>query len=106
MAFRTLEPKDPDSSGIDYLFDFAELRNGRGLKDELQDNEFILSVLTIFSDDPTLNIDSYSIKDNSSSVQITLSGGTLDTYANITVRYQTTLNRIDDSSIRIFIQDK
>jgi len=106
MAFRTLHPKDPDSSGIDYLFDFAELRNGRGIKDELQDGEFIASVLTIFSDDAALNIDSYSITDNSSSVQITLSGGTLNTYANLTVRYQTTLNRIDDSSIRVFIKHK
>jgi len=106
MAFRTLEPKDPDSSGIDYLFDLAEVRNGRGTKDELQEGEFIASVITFFSDDPLLNIDSYTITDNASSVQVTVSGGTLNTYASVTVRYQTTLNRIDDSSIRIFIQDK
>lgn len=104
MAFRTLHPKDPDSSGIDYLADFAEVRNGRGTKNKLQDDEFILVVLNIFSDDPLLNIDGYSIRDEMSSVRVDTSGGTLHAYASITVRIQTTLNRIYDRSFRIFIK--
>ena len=62
---------------------------------------------TVFSDDPVLTISSSSITDSGSSVTVILSGGTVNTSANVTVRITTdsTPTRTDDRTFRIRIKD-
>lgn len=108
MGFKTLEPKDPDSAGIDYMIDLAALRNGRGLENYLQDGEFIDEEETpveVFSDDTALIIDSFYVTDSNSSITIILSGGTVNTFSSVTARFKTTLKRRVDRSFRIFIKN-
>ncbi|WP_299082350.1 hypothetical protein [uncultured Paraglaciecola sp.] len=108
MAFKTLEPKDPNSEGIDYMVDLAALRNGRGTQDYLQDGEFIdenAMKVEAFSDDPSLVIDDFYVTDSNSSITIILSGGTVNTFSSVTARFKTTLGRKVDRSFRIFIKN-
>ncbi|WP_299074968.1 hypothetical protein [uncultured Paraglaciecola sp.] len=108
MAFITLEPKDPDSGGIDYMVDLASLRNGRGIENYLQDGEFIdeqETPIDVFSDDPLLTIDSFYVTDSNSSITIILSGGSVNTFSSVTARFKTSLNRQVDRSFRIFIKN-
>lgn len=108
MAFKTLEPKDPNSEGIDYMVDLAALRNGRGTQDYLQDGEFIdenAMQVEAFSDDPSLVIDNFYVTDSNSSITIILSGGTVNTFSSVTARFKTTLGRKVDRSFRIFIKN-
>ncbi len=108
MAFKTLDPKDPDSQGIDYMIDLAALRNGRGTENYLQDGEFIDEdemPVEVFSDDTALIIDSFYVSDSNSSIAIILSGGTVNTFSSVTARFKTSLGRRVDRSFRIFIKN-
>jgi len=108
MAFEELESKDPNSSGKDYVFDFAPLTNGQSgaVSDYLQAGELISTIVSVATNDPLLNIDSSSITDTSTSVTVLLSGGTVNTYADVTVRITTDLARTDDRTFRILIEEK
>lgn len=103
MTFTTFT-KDPDAV-LDYLIDFAQLRNGRGLTDYLQAGETI-STAVVTSSSVDITIDSSSRTDTNSSVTIWLSGGVLNFSYDITVRITTSDARTDDRTITIRIRQK
>lgn len=103
MAYQTYE-KDPDAV-LDYKFDFAALRNGRGTEDYLASGETILSV-TVTSSSGDLVVDSYALADSDSSVICWLSGGIVNTSYLVTARITTSESRTDDRTIQIQVLER
>jgi len=96
--------KDPNST-IDYVFDFAALRNSGGYSDYLELGETILSA-SAFSSGSGLIIDSVSKIKNDTAVQIWVSGGVIGETYTLTVRINTAPSgRVDDRSIQIVIEN-
>ena len=95
--------KDPNST-IDFLFDFAGLRNGSGHEDYLEFGETISSAVAI-SSSVDLAVNQTGVINNDTSVQVWVSGGVLGLLYTLTVRITTSANRIDDRSISIFIEN-
>ena len=110
MTFPTLDPKDPDSLNVDYLFDFAPIRNGRvGHKTEyLKPGEIISEIVNVTADDPQLTIESFNLRDDSSSVEVITSNGTNGIWVNVTARIKTNSvpPKTDDRTFRIFITQR
>jgi hypothetical protein len=96
--------KDPASTNIDYVFDFASLRNGSGYKDYLGYGETITSA-TVTSSSNDLIINQTSIIKNDTAVQVWLSGGVLGATYTLTAHIITSDNgRNDYRSISIFME--
>ena len=103
MTFKQFT-KDPNAV-LDYLIDFAKLRNGRGKTDYLVTGETILSH-TVTASSGDITIDSSSLTDSSSSVTIWISGGVPYESYDITIRIVTSDGRTDDRTITISIREK
>ena len=93
--------KDPDST-IDYIFDFASLRNGTGFSDYLEYGETISSCTAISSSADLVVTSVVKVK-NDTAVKVWVSGGVLGASYTLTARITTSDNRTDDRSIKIFI---
>lgn len=93
--------KDPDAV-LDYIIDFAALSNGRGKEDYLQAGETIRSI-DVFSSSPDLVVTQSYLTDTDTSVTLWLSGGVEEAVYTVTCRIETTMDRIDDRSIQIYV---
>lgn len=96
--------KDPNAT-LDYIIDLASASNGRGEEDYLQIGE-VISSATIFSSSNNINIDSYDLADNNTSVVIWLSSGIEGEEYTVTCHFSTNLGRTDDRSIYITMVQK
>lgn len=94
--------KDPDAV-LDYVADFAALRNGRGSTDYLVTGETISSH-TVTTSGAALVVDSSALTDSSSSVTLWLSGGVIGVDYNVTIRIVTSASRTDDRTITISVK--
>lgn len=95
--------KDPNAT-VDFVFDFAGLRNSTGYKDYLEYGETISSAVAISSSDD-LVITATNVVKNDTAVQVWLSGGIVGVIYILTVRITTSANRVDDRSISIQVDN-
>ena len=73
MAFKTFPPKDPEAK-LDYVFDWAPLRNHTGLSNWLREDEIIISHEVIIPDNTMVMI-SDEITDDGTSVTVWFEDG-------------------------------
>lgn len=99
--------KDP-SAILDYVFDFASLSNGRGKEDYLQVGESLSPLpgdVTVYTDLNSVSVDSFELADNNTSVLVWLSGGLAGDSVNITCKFKTNMNRTDERSLNLVIEE-
>jgi small ligand-binding sensory domain FIST len=95
--------KDSNAT-VDFVFDFAGLRNSTGYKDYLEYGETISSAVAI-SSSADLVITATNVIKNDTAVQVWLTGGVAGVVYTLTARITTSLNRIDDRSISIQVDN-
>lgn len=103
-----LDDKDQTvTADLDYVLDFAGLRNGRAgaVEDYLVTGETIVSYTVTASDD-ALTIHNDAITDSGSSITLWLSGGVVGTWYSVVTHIVTSATppREDDRTFRILIK--
>ena len=96
---------------LNYVFDWAPLRNGRGDSDWLDSTSSpieTISAVSLTSESPGLVIESSSITDNNSSVTVKLSqgNGSIGSYYDITCTITTSAAQTDLRILRVKVVPK
>ena len=97
---------DKDSAAtLDYVLDLASKTNGTGDQDYLVTSETIQTINYVNATGTGLVINSSSIINSGTQVEIWISGGTTGTEYIVTTNFTTSLSRIDERSFRLRIRD-
>jgi hypothetical protein len=102
--FKALPTKHP-SAKLDYVFDWAPKRNNRGVTNWLKPEESILTK-TINITPSGITILSDALIDDSSAIQLVLSGGTLQTTYNVSCSITTDEGREDTRTATILVKNR